>query len=311
MRAALIANPVAARSRPASVQRVREVLRGAGWQLDVELTTGPGDARQLAQAAVDGGAELVAVLGGDGTTMQAAAALVGTDVTLGLIPAGTGNLFAGNLRIPRSPVQAARLLVQGARRRVDLGRVEREEGPVYFSVACGTGADAHIMPGTSTEAKRRWGILAYIATTLRMVSEIRSYRHRITVDGETYETEAAMVLVANCGEIIPPWVRLGREVSLMDGLFDVVTVRADGLWQSVRAVAEVLRDLPPERRGSPGDSFLGYARGRVVTVETDGPQPVEMDGEPHGMTPFTAEVVPGAVTVVAPWGQTGTGGTAA
>jgi YegS/Rv2252/BmrU family lipid kinase len=296
-RAVLITNPAAARTTPLGVQTVSQVLRRAGWQFEVFATTGPGDARRLAEYAVRDGVELVAVQGGDGTTMQAAAALVGTDVALGLVPGGTGNLLAGNLRIPRSVERAAGVLVSGGRRRLDLGRMERADGVHYFSVACGAGVDARVMAETASEDKRRWGIGAYVATALRVIPEIRSHDFQITVDGVEYEARAAVVLVANCGEVIPPLVRLGHGISPEDGQLDVVVARADGLLDSVRAVWHVLRDLPLERGNG---SFIGYARGHVIKVETDTVQPVELDGEPGGTTPFTAEVVPGAITVVVP-----------
>ena len=81
-------------------------------------------------------------------------------------------------------------------------------GAQYFAVACGAGYDARVMAGTLSEHKRRWGMAAYVATTLRLITEIRSTSHVITIDGVEYDAEAAMVLVANCGEVIPPFVRL-------------------------------------------------------------------------------------------------------
>jgi len=299
-RALLITNPVAARTTSAALRAILDTLGGAGWRLEVRTTAGPGDARRLAAEGVAGGVEVVVVQGGDGTTMQAAAALVGTGVPLGIVPGGTGNLLAGNLRIPRRPDRAARTLVTGQARPVDLGRLERAHGMAYFGVACGTGPDAQIMAETEAGQKRRWGMAAYVATTLRHLPRIRSQPHLVTVDGVRTEVQAAMVLVANCGEVIPGRIRLGREISPTDGVLDVITVRADGVLGSVRAVWEVLRDLPPQARR---DSFLGYAQGRVVTVETPQPEPVEMDGEPDGATPFTAEVVPGAVSVITPRDQ--------
>lgn len=296
-RAVLITNPAAARTTQQAVEAVRDELRRAGWQLDVVATTGPGDARRLAAEAVGQGMEMVAVQGGDGTTMQAAAALVGTDVALGLIPGGTGNLLAGNLRIPKSVLRAARVLAAGRRRRLDLGRMDREDGLHYFSVAAGTGVDARIMAETASEEKRRWGIGAYMATTLRVLPEIRSVRYHITVDGTEYEANAASILVANCGEIIPPFVKLGHGITPDDGLLDVVVIRGAGALDAMRAVWHVLRDLPAERASG---SFIGYARGRLIRIDSDSPQPVEMDGDAAGRTPFTAEIVPGAIQVVVP-----------
>lgn len=296
-RALLITNPAAARTDPLAVNAVMRTLKSAGWQAEVLATGGPGDARLLAAYGVAEGVDVVAVFGGDGTTMQAAAALVSTDVALGVIPGGTGNLLAGNLRIPASPARAARALVTARPKRFDLGRMERPSGAQYFAVACGAGYDARVMAGTLAVHKRRWGMAAYVATTLRLISDIRSTMHAITIDGVEYEANAAMVLVANCGEVIPPFVRLGPGITPDDGLLDVVVVRANSFSQSVQAVWELLRVSP----GTLGDAgYVGHARGREVRVETEPVQPVQLDGEPGGETPFTASVVPGAIKVMVP-----------
>jgi diacylglycerol kinase family enzyme len=243
--------------------------------------------------------DVVAVFGGDGTTMQAAAALVGTGVSLGVIPGGTGNLLAGNRRIPAAPARAARALVTGRPRGFDLGRMERPDGWHYFAVACGAGYDARVMAATLGEQKRRWGMGAYVATTLRLIGEVRSTDHIITIDGIEYDANAAMVLVANCGEVIPPYVRLGAGIRPDDGLLDVVVVRANGLTGSVRAVWDLLR-MAPEIDGL--DTYVGYARGREIRVESHPVHPVQLDGEPGGETPFTVSVVPQAITIMVPGG---------
>src|SRR6185503_5858835 len=219
-RALLITNPAAARTEDVAVRAVVETLERGGWQVELCATGGPGDARRLAEQAVVDRMDVVTVFGGDGTTMQAAAALVGTDVALGVIPGGTGNLLAGNLRIPASPARAARALVAGRPRPFDLGRMERAGGAQYFAVACGAGYDARVMAATLSEHKRRWGMVAYAATTLRLIGGIRSATHIITIDGVEYDAHAAMVLVANCGEVIPPFVKLGAGIRPDDGLLD-------------------------------------------------------------------------------------------
>lgn len=298
-RVLVITNPAAARTAPLAVNAVMSTLRAAGWEAEVLATGGPGDARRLAEYGIAEGVDVVAVFGGDGTTMQAAAALVGTEVALGVIPGGTGNLLAGNLRIPASPARAARALVSARPKPFDLGRMERPGGAQYFAVACGAGYDARVMAGTLSEHKRRWGMAAYVATTLRLIPDIRSTVHAITIDGVEYEANAAMVLVANCGEVIPPFVRLGPGITPDDGTLDVVVVRANNFSQSVRAVWDLLHIAP----GALGEgAYVGYARGREVRVESDPVQPVQLDGEPGGETPFTVSVVPGAIKIMVPAG---------
>lgn len=294
--AILIANPNAARTEAATVRSIEQVMRGAGWSVEVLATGGPGDARRLAEYGVAQGVDVVAVFGGDGTTMQAAGALVGTDVALGLLPGGTGNLLAGNLRLPTNPLKAAEAMVRGTPRRLDLGRMERPDGVHYFAVACGAGIDARVMVETPSELKHRWGMMAYVATTLRIIPEVRSVPFRITVDGVEHDLEAAMLMVANCSEVIPPLIKLGAGISPDDGFLDLVVFQANSFGGSVRAIWDLLRDAS----GTFGkDVFVGQARGKEISVRTlDGAQPVQMDGEAGGETPFTATVVPGAIAVM-------------
>jgi YegS/Rv2252/BmrU family lipid kinase len=296
-RTVLIANPAAARTDVVAAQAVAETFRRAGWTVELRATGGPGDARRFAEEAVAARVDLVSVFGGDGTTMQAAAALVGSEIPLGVIPGGTGNLLAGNLRIPTHPVRAARALIRGRASPLDLGRMARPDGEHFFAVACGAGYDARVMAETSTSDKHRWRFAAYVATTIRLLPELRSVQHVITVDGTEYEALAALVLVANCGEVIPPWVRLRSGIAPDDGLLDLVIIRADSFTESVRAVWELLRE---GGSGAAGPGRVAYARGREITVEAGTAQPVQLDGEPHGQTPFTAQVVPGAIRVLRP-----------
>ncbi len=296
-RTVLITNPAAARTDMLAALAVAETFRRGGWEVELRATGGPGDARRFAEEAVADGVEVVSVFGGDGTTMQAAAALVGTGTALGVIPGGTGNLLAGNLRIPTHPVRAARALLRGRPQPLDLGRIQRADGEHYFAVACGAGYDARVMAETSTADKHRWRFAAYVATTLRLMPQLKSIDHVITVDDVEYEALAALVLVANCGEVIPPWVKLRSGIAPDDGLLDLVIIRADSFTESVRAVWELLREGGTSAAG-PGR--VAYARGRVITVESSTGQPVQLDGEPLGLTPFTAEVVPGAIRVLRP-----------
>ena len=296
-RALIITNPAAARTEERTVQSVMDTLRQGGWQVELRATGGAGDARRFAAEGVAMGVDVVGVFGGDGTTMQAAAALVGSSTALGLIPGGTGNLLAGNLRVPADPVKAARTMLEGRVVPLDLGRMDRADGPHYFAVACGAGYDARVMAETSAADKHRWRFAAYVATVFRLLPELRNIDHLITVDGVEYEASASLVLVANCGEVIPPYVRLRSGIAPDDGLLDVIVLRADTVVSSVRAIWELLRERGAQ---GPGAGRVGYARGRVVTVESHPAQPVQLDGEPHGTTPFTATAVQGAIHVLAP-----------
>jgi YegS/Rv2252/BmrU family lipid kinase len=293
-RALLVYNPVASRAHPKAVRAICGVFTRRGWLVDVAGTTHPGHADELAREGVEAGVDVLAVYGGDGTLMQVVRAAVGHEIPVGVIPGGTGNLLAGNLRLPKKPEVAAEVVVGGVSRCIDLGRVERNSGLHYFAVACGDGLDATLMAGTSEQAKRRWGMAAYVRTLWGTLAHLQPVAHRVTVDGTTLHTEAVTVLVANCGEIIPGLLRLREGIAFDDGLLDVVIMRADSALKGIGVLSRLLVGR------TDGTSAIRYSRGRSITVETDDPLPVEMDGEQAGETPVTVEVAAGAISVMVP-----------
>jgi diacylglycerol kinase (ATP) len=290
----LIHNPVAARTSVAVLDAIKGVFSAAGWRVTVADTLRAGHAEELARKGVAAGVDVVAVYGGDGTTIQAVGGMIGTGTTLGLLPGGTGNLLAGNLRLPRNPVKAASVIVEGTPGPIDLGRLTCSNSVRHFSVGCGAGFDAEIMTGTTEAAKRRFGMAAYVAKTLEVLGKLEPVTHRITIDGQTREVEATSVLVVNCGEIIPPILRLKKDISLRDGFLDVILFSPTGYMESVGAFFQMVSGRIN------GKGRIQYARGRTIHVETERPQPVEMDGDGVGMTPFTAEAIPNGIEVFLP-----------
>ncbi len=273
-RALLIANPAAARTDARAVTTVRDTLRRGGWTVEVLATARAGDARRFAREAHAQGFDALVCYGGDGTAMEIAAGAVGSGIPLGLVPGGTGNLLAGNLRLPRDPAAAARVILAGRSAAIDLGSVERADGTHYFAVCSGTGFDA----------RRAFAALPTVTSPL----------HRVTVDGVAHDLPAAMVLVANCGELVPPFLRLRHDIAPDDGWLDVLVLRAEGVLQSLSAFLELVR------RPANGARRLWFGRGRTVRVEVlEGPpRPMQLDGEPWGDAPFEARLLPAALLVI-------------
>ncbi len=289
----LIINPAAARTRRQVAETVISVLRREGCAVDVVETRGPGDAAGMAAVGVEDGVDAVAVYGGDGTVMQVVESLIGHDIPIGLIAGGTGNLLAGNLRLPKSPREAARTVAHGRPRVIDVGKVERASGVRYFTVACGSGFDAELMAHTSGEAKRRWGLAAYLARAWRLAKDTAPVPYTVTVDGRVLDLQASSVMVANCSEFIPPLLRLGPGIALDDGVLDAVIFSARGVTEA----AQVMLKLFVRRVDG---SMIRHVRGQEVKVESIPRRPVQLDGEVDGETPFTATVVHNALSVLVP-----------
>jgi len=219
---------------------------------------------------------------------------VKSGIPLGLVPGGTGNLLAGNLRLPRGPAAAARVILAGRTAAIDLGSVERADGTHYFAVCGGTGFDAQLMASTAAAEKHRWKMAAYVMQAFAALPGVTSPLHRVTVDGVARELPAAMVLVANCGELVPPFLRLRHDIAPDDGWLDVVVLRAVGVVQSLSAFFELVR------RPANGARRLWFGRGRTVRIEVlEGPpRPMQLDGEPRGDAPFEARLLPAALPVI-------------
>jgi diacylglycerol kinase (ATP) len=295
-RAVIVTNPAAARSDERRLRAAQRRLAEGGVRAEIARTQAAGDGERLAREAVAAGAELVIAHGGDGTAMDVAAGLVGTERPLGLLPAGTGNLLAGNLGIRRSWRAASDVIVRGNARAIDIGRLRTAAGSRIFAVACGAGFDAELMRSTEARHKRVFGMGAYVAKAVHLARAITRASVRIQCDDFCHEGSAALVLIANCGELIPGLLPIHPDVRPDDGAFDVAVLDASSLPGAARLVIWMLLRRP---HYVPGITLL---RTSSVVLSADPPLPVQADGEAAGVTPLTVELLPLALRVLAPGG---------
>src|SRR3989442_10291716 len=127
-RALVITNPAAARTDARAVAAIRDTLLAGGWSVEVQATAKRGDARRFAREGLERGVDVLVSYGGDGTAMQVAAGVVGTDVPLGIVPGGTGNLLAGKPPPPSQAAAAARANLPAPPPRLCLGALGRDAG---------------------------------------------------------------------------------------------------------------------------------------------------------------------------------------
>ncbi|MEA2610300.1 MAG: hypothetical protein QOG32_26 [Chloroflexota bacterium] len=279
-----------------AVQETHRLLERAGWRVESSVVERKRELRKGTARAVKDGVEVVVAVGGDGAVLQVVNALADSEVALGIVPKGTGNLLAGNLGIPHKLEHAVDVLINGQRRRIDLGRVTVDGKERDFAVACGVGFDARVMKATGTAEKGRWGKLAYFANAIREGRHVTNVSHEITIDGETTTTEAAQVFIANFGRVGGP-LQMRRKIRADDGLLDVVIVRASGPLPALLAGWEALRQRDLGETAS-GNVFRAQAR--EVRVESNPDRLVEIDGSVVGKTPVTATIRPAALTVIEP-----------
>jgi YegS/Rv2252/BmrU family lipid kinase len=279
-----------------AVRETRRLLEAAGWTVDSSVVQHKRELRGKAARAAKDKVDVVVAVGGDGAVLQVVNAIADSEVALGIVPMGTGNLLAGNLRIPKRLDRAVDVIVNGRRRRIDLGSVIVDGKTHDFAVACGVGFDALVMKATRNAQKRRWGKLAYVANAIGQGRHVRHVTHEITLDGVHSTMQASQVFIANFGRMWP-LIKPRREIEPDDGLLDVIVVRASGPLAGLLAGWEALRQ---RHLGKSRAGHVFRARAREVRIESRPARLVETDGSVVGRTPITASIRPEALTVIEP-----------
>lgn len=292
----MIANP-ASRSGERLAERARSAFARHDVACDLLFTERPGHGAELAAHHAPH-YDAIFALGGDGTVMEVAGALAGSQTPVGVLAGGTGNLLARAMGIPLSVDRAVAALVAGDEHLVDLGRFTSGR---RFAIAAGVGVDAAMVAETPGWLKRRLGVLAYTImgsrAALRAVLLGRFFHVRLTIDGVVHERRAAAVMVANFGAVLGNRITLGPEIRTDDGLLDGCIFSPRSLGDAFRIMWRMLR------RDFATDPCMLYAQGRAVRVETDPPMPWQADGELMGTTPFDVVVEPLALRLLVPRGR--------
>lgn len=269
------------------------------WETSVE---DPG--RGMAAAAIESGCEIVIAVGGDGTVRAVAEVLAGTEVALGIVPQGTGNLLARNLEIPLGNILAALERVRdGDPKRIDVGWVDIDGEERAFVVMVGFGIDAQMLVETNDDLKDRAGWLAYVEAMGRALAGTEMTDITVTLDeGEPQELRGHTMLIGNCG-MVQGGIRLLPDAVLDDGLLDLLLVSADGPLQWLDTVRSVVWENGIRRvlggvAQAVSTESTRHVSAERVEVTLSAPQAFEIDGEEVGeVSAFTVRVQPSALTV--------------
>lgn len=247
-------------------------------------------APKRARKAVERGADLVVVWGGDGMVQRTIDALAGTRTAIAIVPAGTANLLATNLGIPRDIAEAVGIALHGDRRALDAGVVNGE----HFAVMAGAGFDAYMIEDADRHLKDRVGRAAYVYTGSKHLREPR-VRARIKVDGQKwFKGDVSGVLVGNVGAIFGG-ITVFDDARPDDGRLDLGVITAHGVWQWARALTRTAV-------GHAGKSpLVSTTSATKISVRFDRPMPYELDGGSRGSTDrLDIRVEPGAAIVCVP-----------
>jgi diacylglycerol kinase (ATP) len=285
----VILNP-SARSAKAG-DRV-QAIQALSPRVEIHATTGPGDARKFARELALAGAPIVVAAGGDGTVNEVVngIALAGpqTGTALGILPAGTMNVFANDLALPASRLDECWHLIESGRTRsIDLWLANDE----YFAQLGGVGMDASVIAETTWERKKQFGPMSYV---MSMVQVLRrgSPLLRVTAPGRE-PLEGKVVLVGNGPHYGGPF-RLFPQASFTDGLLDVMVMKSHSLLNIAR-----LSMFAAAGKYSPNHREITYFQTRELDITCAETVPVQADGELCGTTPVKFRQAPFPLRVVA------------
>jgi diacylglycerol kinase (ATP) len=277
------------------------LLDARGITVDSIATSGPGHAGEIARCAVDRGADLILVAGGDGTINEAVNGMAGSDVPLGILPAGTANVLANELGIGKTMERAATALASCTQERVALGLLSNEttltnglERGRHFLLMAGAGLDAAIVFGLKARMKELLGKGAYWIGGFSKIGR-RIPEFTVRADGRQYRASFALASrVRNYGgdlEIAPT-------ISLLDDEFELVLFEGES---SLGFLKYMLAVVVHQQQTMPGITIL---RTRCVefSASENAPIHVQVDGEYAGIAPARVEIVPDALTLLVPPG---------
>lgn len=308
--ALLIYNPTSGRRRArrfAEIEQAVRILKEAGVTTELAPTYAPNSATQIARQAVEQGRGMVIACGGDGTINEVVNGLARSQTPMALLPAGTANILAKELRIPWDIPHAARMIPNAVVRRIALGIVIPLDGNVsaampregrYFLSVAGAGPDGAIVNGVHAGLKKHAGQLAYWAEGFRQLMHYNFAPMRIQSHGE--ERRATIVVVGRTKHYGGPF-KITTEADLFENSFEFLTYSKS----SRLAYASCLPALWMGQLRTREGIEAWKADQSICEPAGDHPVYAQVDGEPVGRLPLSFRIVPDALSLLTPAGPAG------
>jgi YegS/Rv2252/BmrU family lipid kinase len=293
-RTCLIFNPIAGQGNPEEDLELIKSLLEPTITLEVVMTTAESDIGQLAKTAIEQGAKSIVASGGDGTLSAVAAALMSTNIPLGIISRGTANAFANALKLPTTIPAACEAILAGDTQVVDMAVCNG----LPMVLLAGIGFEAETVELADRESKNRFGMLAYVLAGLSQLRNLDQFEVEIETEDKIIMVSAAAITVANAAPASSILAQGAAGVIFNDGLLDLTILSPanplSAIATSYDLLSSTLRGTASQRED------VGFLRSKYFKVTTKPPQKVVLDGELIGTTPIEVECIPGGLTVFAP-----------
>jgi diacylglycerol kinase (ATP) len=290
----IIVNPASGQDG-LNLPSLNKVLKDLEVDWEMFVTRKGGEARERAQQAITAGVDAVVVYGGDGTVLEVASALAGSDIPMVILPGGTANVLSVELGIPADQTQAALLLggVPNLVRQLDMGALGRSNDEDLLFFHLGMGLEGAMHQEADRGAKDSAGMLAYVFAALKTITSPTMTHYRLTLDGEEVEVDGINCMITNFGSIGIPGITLSHGIDVSDGLLDVIIIRDANVSTLIAAAANAVAS------GELAQPLLQW-QAREITLVADPPQAMVVDGELIEVDSVKIRIVPHAVRIVVP-----------
>lgn len=293
LNAFVVLNPVAGQSEPGQVMDLLERARSAGrLTYDLYETTGKEDLRLVVKQALEKQFDLVLACGGDGTVSGVADGLANTEISLGILPAGTTNAFATALGIPGELSEALDLLL--SKHRIHLVDAI-QHGERFFVLEASLGFFSAAFDEVEQNEKHRWGWLAYVDTVIRQWIGLDPLLVSLEIDGKGYHFRASELALFNTSQVGIINANLDAEIRLDDGRLDLYVLRSKTLWDLLLIVANRMMGHPKK-----APHIRHWPVAWSVRITTDPTVSFQADGDVQGETPAVFRAAPAVLKVIVP-----------
>lgn len=290
----LIYNPVSGQGDAEAQRSHIEQILGKQLQLTVLETTPEETAEQLTERAIEQGAEGVVASGGDGTVSAVAGKLVDTGLPLGIIPRGTANAIAAAFGISDNIDDACQTILTGIPRKIDVGSCNNKP----LLLLAGIGLEADVIEQANRQLKDKLGTAAYILSAFQQVREIQHFHAELEMADRIISFDASGITIANAAPATSVLAQGPSDVVPFDGLLDVTIFAPEGTGSAIAASYNLFQTAMNKRSSKRED--IGYFRCSALTIRTDKPQKVVLDGEMIGETPIDIRCIPQGLVLMTP-----------
>ncbi len=287
----IIINPASGKMGP-NLTVMNTVFNEAKINWDIFITKKPHDAAILAKEAIKAKVDAIGVYGGDGTVMEVISGMMGSEIPLVILPGGTGNVLATELKIPKDLKEACELMCGTFQiKAIDIGCFNKH----FFITRLGLGFESEMVKGAKREIKSKFGRLAYLFSSIKAIRKITYARYHVKIDQQEYDTEGITCIIANSGGLGFSDFSLHHEIDVSDGLLDVIIVRKVNLGLMAHILSILLHSRHPDKR-----EVVQHWQGKDIQVSSTPKQILQCDGEMLEKISIHAKIIPAAIRVITP-----------